>query len=300
VKKQSFITVGLFAFLIAVGRADAQSLGSQIPSRIVVNESAPIFVSPDAGLTPLRVAKEGSALNVIATEGNWYRVEFQDPQFGRRVGYLEKRHVTALAPPRREEAPLDLTVAESRPASLVAAVQEQPTGVRSSSPRSSVFPAWETSANWGLLHDDGETSRLGWNTSAAGSVTPWLSVIGEFGGNYETDEDFGVSAQLHSFMGGMRFIGRFANGRVNPFGQFLGGVEYGHVSGRLTDFGSVPLDSATSFAIQPGGGVDIGLSESIALRMQVDFRTTFYDGDGASTRFRFAPGIVIRAGRKGH
>jgi hypothetical protein len=53
------------------------------------------------------VANEGTALNAIGIEGDWYRVEFQDPQWGRRVGYVEMRHVTALSKPRIAEQPVD-------------------------------------------------------------------------------------------------------------------------------------------------------------------------------------------------
>ena len=48
-------------------------------------------------MTPLRLAKDGSILNVVAGEGEWYRVEFNDPQWGRQVGYIEKRHVSVIA-----------------------------------------------------------------------------------------------------------------------------------------------------------------------------------------------------------
>lgn len=88
---------------------------SQTPMRIAVGtNAAPVFVKPDTTMTPLRVAKEGSVLNVIASEGEWYRIEFQDPQWGRKVGYIEKRHVSVqMAVPRQE--PIDLSIAESSP-----------------------------------------------------------------------------------------------------------------------------------------------------------------------------------------
>jgi hypothetical protein len=43
----------------------------------------------------LIVGKIGWTARVRAVEGAWYQVEFQDPQWGRRVGYVETRH-TAL------------------------------------------------------------------------------------------------------------------------------------------------------------------------------------------------------------
>src|SRR5262245_41218036 len=83
---------------------------AQGQARIVVNENAPVFLQPDATTQPLRMASAGSALNLLAGEtANWYHVEFQDPQYGRRVGYIEKRFVSALRPPA-----VDLTVPEAR------------------------------------------------------------------------------------------------------------------------------------------------------------------------------------------
>src|SRR5262245_64071532 len=84
---------------------------AQGPARIVVNENAPLFLQPDATMQPLRMASAGSALNVLGgeTAANWYHVEFQDPQFGRRIGYIEKRFVTAARPQA-----VDLTIPEVR------------------------------------------------------------------------------------------------------------------------------------------------------------------------------------------
>jgi hypothetical protein len=295
VTTQSFIAIGLITFFVAVSSVDAQSVGTQIPSRIVVSGTAPIFVSPEAGLTPLRVAKEGSALNVIAAEGSWYRVEFQDPQFGRRVGYVEKRHVTPLATERRQEAPADLTVAETRPSPVAATVQEQPS-VRSSYQRTPTFPAVETSVAWGLMRKEQNTFPRGWNVAVAGNVKPWLSIVGDVSGTYGSLDWYQgvewVSSSEHTFLSGARFTGRFVEGRVNPFAQFLGGVSLTRVGLFDSHYGS-----STDFAIQPGGGVDFGLSDSIALRMQVDFRTIFAGSN--INEFRFTPGIVIRSGRRG-
>ena len=86
---------------------------------------------------------------------------------------------------------------------------------------------------------------------------------------------------------------------MNPFGQFLAGVvrqgarRPEHAQSREVSA------SAAAFAIQPGGGVDIRLSDSVAVRVQVDFPTTFVDGSHG-TAFRFAPGIVIRTGGKAY
>ena len=106
--KKLCVLMSLFMLgvLVVPGQASAQSA-----IRIVVSATAaPVFVKPDSSMAPLRVAKEGSVLNVIAEEGEWYRIEFQDPQFGRRVGYIEKRHVNVQAPPAFQQEPVDVSV----------------------------------------------------------------------------------------------------------------------------------------------------------------------------------------------
>jgi hypothetical protein len=103
VEAMKFSTAALGIFLltlgIPVGRAQAP--------HVVVAEAAPIFVRPNppAGLQPLRVAAIGTVLETQGEEAGWYQVAFQDPQFGRRVGYIEKRFVKVQL---RE--PMDLPV----------------------------------------------------------------------------------------------------------------------------------------------------------------------------------------------
>ena len=86
----------------------------------VVVDAAPIYVVPDANRTPLRVAAANTILRISSEEGPWLKVEFRDPQFGVRVGYVETRRVRikdpALEPMNLsvEQAPI---VAESQGAS---------------------------------------------------------------------------------------------------------------------------------------------------------------------------------------
>ena len=78
-------------------------------AKATVITNAPIFIQPGAQ-TPLRVAKAGTALKVLQEEGEWLEVEFNDPQFGRRVGWVQKKLVQVLRP---ELEPMDLSVKEA-------------------------------------------------------------------------------------------------------------------------------------------------------------------------------------------
>src|SRR5437899_431776 len=94
---------------------DSRQIEAQAVQRVSVVVAAPIFLKPEASLVPLRMAKEGSVLNVLESAGDWYCVEFNDPQFGRRIGYIQKKQVKVLPPDYSQIPSVDVTVAKARP-----------------------------------------------------------------------------------------------------------------------------------------------------------------------------------------
>jgi hypothetical protein len=56
----------------------------------VTTATTPIFLRADATLTPLRQVRAGTRLRVLDEGGDWVHVEFDDPQYGRRVGYVQR------------------------------------------------------------------------------------------------------------------------------------------------------------------------------------------------------------------
>ena len=56
----------------------------------VTTATAPVFLRPDATMTPLRQLPTGTRLRVLDQTGDWLHVEFEDRQYGRRVGYVQK------------------------------------------------------------------------------------------------------------------------------------------------------------------------------------------------------------------
>jgi opacity protein-like surface antigen len=54
---------------------------------------APVYLYPDEKRTPLRVLSKGTRVRVLRDDGEWLNVEFDDPQWGPRLGYILKRHV---------------------------------------------------------------------------------------------------------------------------------------------------------------------------------------------------------------
>ena len=59
-----------------------------------VNISSGIFVVPDATRTPLRVLEPGTRIKVLEATEEWLQVEFRDPQWGPRVGYVLRGNCT--------------------------------------------------------------------------------------------------------------------------------------------------------------------------------------------------------------
>ena len=59
----------------------------------VTTATAPIFLRADATLKPLRQVAAGTRLRILDQTTDWVHVEFDDPQYGRRVGYVQKAFV---------------------------------------------------------------------------------------------------------------------------------------------------------------------------------------------------------------
>lgn len=96
------------AFLIASQLAAPLAVAGQRSTDVnaVVTANAPLLLKPDS-VTPLRVASPGTVLRVLAEEGEWIQVAFRDPQFGDRIGYVNRAHVRIEAPALR---PMDLSL----------------------------------------------------------------------------------------------------------------------------------------------------------------------------------------------
>lgn len=82
---------------------------AQTDTAATVTTDAPIYLRPGAAV-PLRVAAVGTRLRVLKEEGEWVEVEFNDPQHGRRVGWLEMKLVRLTRPELR---PLDLSIRDA-------------------------------------------------------------------------------------------------------------------------------------------------------------------------------------------
>jgi hypothetical protein len=59
----------------------------------LISQNAPVFLLPDASRTPLRTLPAGTSIRILEQKGDWVQIEFNDAQFGRRVGYVQSKFV---------------------------------------------------------------------------------------------------------------------------------------------------------------------------------------------------------------
>src|SRR5262245_40652173 len=74
--RQAAVIVSLWCLSIGPHSALAQTA----QRTATTTATTPVFGSPNANQTPLRVAREGSVLLLINTNDEWTQVEFQDPE----------------------------------------------------------------------------------------------------------------------------------------------------------------------------------------------------------------------------
>jgi hypothetical protein len=82
---------------------------AQNAQKATVVDNAPIYLQPDpaSGAVPLRTAKAGTILTVVGEDGDWAQVQFKDPQWGLRTGWVR---IAFLKIERPELEPMDLSV----------------------------------------------------------------------------------------------------------------------------------------------------------------------------------------------
>jgi hypothetical protein len=295
----------LFSAFLSVPSAFGQSrdnLAAQTSNaqaslqRASVTTDAPLFVRPDANLTPLRVARAGTVINVLSSEGDWYQVEFQDPQYGRRVGFIHKSQARLMAAPLPE--PMDLSIRDS------AAEPARPNAdsARGLPPlrivEGSGTPAAELSIGYTVLFGGDEAVPMGWYADVAGNPTSNIGLVGQVTGSYKSVTESGIDALLsiYSFMGGARVNGRFQS--ATPFFHVLfGGIR---ASGSTNLDGRLPYNvgvSQTQSVVQIGGGVNVlGSQAATGVRLGGDYLQVL-GADGGYV-VRVSAGIVLPFGNR--
>ena len=163
--------------------------------------------------------------------------------------------------------------------------------------------AGELSAGWRVLNIEEETFTAGWYADVVGNITNTFGVVAEVAGHYKSFDEtrslgglqltVSADARVHTFMGGVRFSVP-QNPRITPFVQALVGIAHGAVDaeGSSTFGGTFTLDESSSdAAMDLGGGVNIGLTDSMRLRLAGSYFRVFEEDAGNGVRF--AVGVVF-------
>jgi hypothetical protein len=259
----------LAVLLLRTTPASAQTASG---STATATANAPIYIGAEVSPTPLRVAAPGTLLRVLKREGDWVQVEFHDPQWGPRVGWVQVSLVRISNP---ELEPMDLSVRPQQPAAP--APRERSDAPR---PQASTYFRQHIVGRSGLTFGTATAVLVGVEYSA--DVVPVMQVYGSFDWHHDVAPDFVkdlgdmigsiVGAEVeYSFpafvgVGGVKIIG--PPNTVRPYG--IGGFGVGRVHGTvevdgsdvtdlLDEYGYVDKDdlSFTKPLFEVGGGVAI-------------------------------------------
>ncbi|MFB3921702.1 MAG: outer membrane beta-barrel protein [Terriglobia bacterium] len=162
-------------------------------------------------------------------------------------------------------------------------------------------PQLEVFAGGGYAKGDlggADLNLYGWNGAVTENLNSWFGGTADFSGWYgrETQLDAGgnpvkVNVSAHTFMFGPHFAYRKSGG-FTPFAHvLLGGVRASQ--------GYIGISQdATKFAAAFGGGIDIKLSQHVAVRViQAEYWVTPFFGL-RQDNIRVTAGVVFRFGKK--
>ena len=162
-------------------------------------------------------------------------------------------------------------------------------------------PRIDVSAGYSYLASSrtGSQGLHGGNTSLAVGVTDWFGIAADFSGHGGSLPTFGLvptaTTRLFMFAAGPRFTYR-GNARFRPYGQALFGVVHQSADVTFPPLGTISV-STNHFATLLGGGLDIEVSERVAVRLP-DVNFLIYSPGRATSRLRIGAGIVFRFGKK--
>ncbi|MBK5298736.1 MAG: hypothetical protein JJE40_16395 [Vicinamibacteria bacterium] len=188
------LLLAITLLLLVTGSSIAQDRNTA-----VATANTPVYIAPDTTRTPLRVAAQGTVFTVVAEEGEWTKVQFKDPQWGVRVGYVA---TSALRFSRPELTPMDLSATPDTARPVPPPVETpaaQPTQPRPWEKRTNTFERGWIDVNFGVayaaekaftievtgpLFRETRTFRMGYQNPTGASF--------DFGGGVMITPEFGV------------------------------------------------------------------------------------------------------------
>ena len=276
-----------------------EAVAQQVPTVRVVQTSV-VVSEPRGDADVVTTVAPGIVLELLDERGSWYLVRPPDSTPREwRTGWINRAMVEVLDAGAGRE-PRTVPPAELAPRA------------RSIGRQQGMYPSTETTVGWSLLRDFtlsdasdlsvvlggpslADISVFGVYVAATENFTSWLGVTADIGVNFFSQDLVGIDIfdfQILTLLVGPKFTYREAD-RVAPFGQLLMGAAYLNANVPLAGLSESDLD----FVFQPGGGIDIALSDRVALRLGGDVRILAdnpFAGDAAH-QFRFTTGITFRS-----
>jgi opacity protein-like surface antigen len=161
------------------------------------------------------------------------------------------------------------------------------------------FPKAEVFGGYSYAHlsqDGVGASANGGSASLSFNPTPWLGLVGDFGG-YHADANLG-DGNVYTYLFGPKIA--FRRGPITPFVQTLFGGA--HVTGGANTCSDVRVRpevcgesvSENSFAMALGGGLDWNATPHLGIRLaQVEYFMTDF-GSVRQNGVRLSAGVVLR------
>ena len=137
----------------------------------------------------------------------------------------------------------------------------------------------------------------GFAASIVGNVNDWFGVKAEISGQFTRLHDAGITEKInhHSYLFGPQFSIR-KNKTVTPFVHAMFGVS--RIRTETNEFGPTISFTDKSFGMALGGGLDIRLNDTVAIRaFQIDYLQTHFFNE-TQNKGRIAVGVVLRFGKK--
>jgi hypothetical protein len=320
------LEAAVMVVFIAAASPDETS-GAQIaPARpaqstATVTEQAPVFLKPNPRLTPLRTLSVGTVVEVGRIEGDWLQVTFNDRQFGRRTGWVERRFVRINTAPAAPTEPATRAVPPATGAPRPAPAQPRPRPAAPAAARPIGFRVFASAASDRMEAERSFEAATGSDRAPAygggAQVTNlWRGVFFEVAGERTTrdgqrvfvsgDQTFGLGIPLKIEITPVDVVG----GWRHPVGA--GFAVYGGVGGTFVSY------KETSDFAEEGenvdergrgvvllGGVEARVWRWIHVRGELRYRRVrdVIGGEGISAEFGedtlggFGGGIKIAVGR---
>ena len=161
-------------------------------------------------------------------------------------------------------------------------------------------PKAEVFGGYSILNSENDRTGHGWHGSVAANLNSWFGLVVDVSGHYDSEASslvFGpntftsdLELSKHSFHIGPRFSYR-GNEKVTPFAHLLLGGVREHRE-EVTSIGFFKTNDTSASTIV-GGGLDVKLTEKLALRLvQADF--VFIRNGFSEHNARVSTGLVFR------